>query len=259
MQGKQMAQNAEQPSQPGTCLGLSPEQQYDFECAGFLALPGLIAPATVERLLAASVPLRCGTYSQFGSVLNRHPTFSEALFHPAVTAISSQFFGPEFTLKGSVLVFNPAKVGGNGTTGGMRWPSWHRDADHGVHPFHAVAWPCPLLQLRFFIALTATTDAESGGLALYPGSHRAKEDFPFARDGIPTGAVIPVMSPGDCLIMHHATRHTALPNRSAHDRFNLQVITTPNWIRSKEQEEASPEVLATLSEANRKRIVPEKW
>jgi ectoine hydroxylase-related dioxygenase (phytanoyl-CoA dioxygenase family) len=239
--------------------GLDAGQRFAFECAGFLLLPAAISPEAVQRLLRASAPHRCAAYAQFPGLLGRDAAFAEALFHPLVTAVSTQFFGSGFTLKDSVLVFNPARIGGDGGAGGMRWPAWHRDADHGEHPFHAVAWPCPLFQLRFFIALTATTGVDSGGLALYPGSHGAQGDFPFAKDAMPPGAVVPVMSAGDCLIMHHATRHTALPNRSDHDRFNLQIITTPNWIRSKEQERTTPELLARLPEEHRKRVAPSTW
>ena len=59
--------------------------------------------------------------------------------------------------------------------------------------------------------------------------------------------------------MHHAILHTALPNESEKDRVNIQVLTTPLWIRSNEAEAASKAVLDALPDAYRQRIVTEKW
>ena len=59
--------------------------------------------------------------------------------------------------------------------------------------------------------------------------------------------------------MHQATLHTTLPNESERDRLNIQVLTTPLWIRSNEAETVSEEVLNAFSEEHKKRIITPKW
>ena len=234
---------------------LTPEQLWYFDCKGFVVVEGLFERELVEELAAAAKTYERPHYSQISCLLEKHSVFRKAMFHPAIDEISRQFFG-DYRIKTSVLVINPRK---EKRKGGIEWPGWHQDADHGTHAYYATAWPCPLFQLRFFIALSDVEEAKHGGLALYPGSHRTKLQWPFSRKVVPSGSEIPIFKKGDCLIMHHATLHTALPNESDRDRVNVQVLTTPLWIRSNEAEAASKEALEALSEEHRKRIITEKW
>jgi ectoine hydroxylase-related dioxygenase (phytanoyl-CoA dioxygenase family) len=234
---------------------LTPEQLWEFDCKGFVTVKAFFEQKLVERLATVAQAYEKPHYSQTSCLLDRHPAFKEAMFHPAVDQISQQFFG-DYRIKSSVLVINPAK---ERREGGIQWPSWHQDADHGTHPYYATAWPCPLFQLRFFIALSDVQSPEHGGLALYPGSHRTKLAWPFDGKAVPEGCEIPCFKKGDCLLMHHATFHTALPNESDLNRVNVQVLTTPLWIRSNEAEAASKETLDALAEEHRKRILTDKW
>ena len=178
----------------------------------------------------------------------------------AVDGISRQFFGDEYRIKGSVLVINPAYTGGISV--GMKWPAWHRDADHGTHNYYSLGWPAPLVQLRFFIALSDCNDASEGGLAVYPGSHRCQVPWPHEPStplSAIRGAEVPRVQKGDCMLMHHGVMHTALPNPSSRDRVNVQFLTCPSWVRSKEAESYSPNLLTALPDDERERILAPKW
>ena len=218
---------------------LTDEQLWEFDCKGFINVEDLFETDLVEAMCEAAKPYRKEHYTQTNSLIEKHKVFYTGMFHPAIDIISRQFFG-EYRIKGHVLVINPAQTGGKV---GMKLPIWHQDADHGEHPYYATAWPCPLFQLRFFIALSDIETPEHGGLALYPSSHRTQTKWPFDPRSVPPGVSIPTCQKGDCLIMHHAIRHTALPNTSDRDRVNMQYLTSPNWIRSKDAERFSPEFL----------------
>jgi len=236
-------------------MRLTDEQLWEFDCKGFLLVRSFAESGLVEELVSVAAEYEKPHYSQTSGLLGREEVFRQVLFHPTVDSISQQFFG-DYRIKGSVLVINPAK---EKRTGGIEWPGWHKDADHGTHPYYATAWPCPLFQLRFFIALSDVEDADHGGLALYPGSHRTKLDWPFDRKEVPAGCEVPLLKNGDCMLMHHATVHTALPNESDRDRINVQVLTTPLWVRSNEAETASADALASLTEEQRNRVITDKW
>ena len=234
---------------------LSDEQRWEFDCKGFIIISNFLELDLTQEIAAVARGFEQPHYSQTPCLLDQHPIFSKVIFHPAVDHISGQFFG-DYRIKTSVLVINPAK---EKRTGGIEWPSWHQDADHGTHPYYQTGWPCPLFQLRFFIALSDVELAEHGGLALYPGSHRTKLSWPFSCKSVPAASEIPTLRQGDCLMMHQATLHTALPNESERDRLNIQVLTTPVWIRSNEAETLSEEILNELSEEHKNRIMPSKW
>ena len=234
---------------------LSDEQRWEFDCKGFIIISNFLELDLTQEIAAVARSFERPHYSQTPCLLDQHPIFSKVIFHPAIDHISEQFFG-DYRIKTSVLVINPAK---EKRTGGIEWPSWHQDADHGTHPYYQTGWPCPLFQLRFFMALSDVELAEHGGLALYPGSHRTKLSWPFSRKSVPAASEIPTLRQGDCLMMHQATLHTALPNESERDRLNIQVLTTPVWIRSNEAETLSEEILNELSEEHKNRIMPSKW
>ena len=234
---------------------LSDEQRWEFDCKGFIIISNFLELDLTQEIAAVARGFEQPHYSQTPCLLDQHPIFSKVIFHPAVDHISGQFFG-DYRIKTSVLVINPAK---EKRTGGIEWPSWHQDADHGTHPYYQTGWPCPLFQLRFFMALSDVELAEHGGLALYPGSHRTKLSWPFSHKLVPAASEIPTLRQGDCLMMHQATLHTALPNESERDRLNIQVLTTPVWIRSNEAETLSEETLNGLSEEHKNRIMPSKW
>ena len=234
---------------------LTPEDRWEFDCRGYLALRDFLDSESVEELIAIAGRYEQPHYSQTGNLLNAEPAFRKIVFHPRVDAISQQFFG-DYRIKGSVLVINPTK---EKRKGGIEWPGWHRDADHGTHSYYATASPSPLFQLRFFVALSDVETAEHGGLALYPGSHRTQLEFPFSRKEMIRRADVPAMRKGDCLLMHHATLHTALPNESDRTRVNVQALTSPVWIRSGEAENIASEVLEALPEEHRKRLAAKPW
>ncbi len=234
---------------------LSDEQLWEFDCHGFLNMRGLFENDLIKAMQENAAAYRREHYTQTNGLIESHEAFYEGMFHPAIDSISRQFFG-EYRFKGHVLVINPARTGGQV---GMKLPIWHQDADHGLHPYYATASPCPLFQLRFFIALSDVDSPKHGGLALYPGSHSARTEWPFDSRSVPPGATVPSSKSGDCLLMHHAVRHTALPNRSDRDRINMQYITSPNWIRSKDAERLSPEFLAGLPEKHRNLIESSEW
>ena len=235
---------------------LSPKQLWEFDCKGFLLLEDFFAVELVESLLEESVRYRRKHYMQLSQLVERAPVFCEAMFHPQIAVIAKQIF-KEYRIGGSVLVINPAKTGG---TVGMKLPAWHHDADHGEYPYHATAWPCPLLQLRFFISLSDVVGPEDGGLALMVGSHRSKAEWPYSPEAPPEAGEyeVPVAKKGDCMIMHHACKHTALPNTSDRDRINIQFIVVPLWVRSKEAEAVSAEFLQQMEPARRELLV-QKW
>ncbi|HIO78093.1 TPA: hypothetical protein EYG59_05835 [Candidatus Poribacteria bacterium] len=238
-----------------TSWTLTDKQLWEFDCKGFIIISNLLELDLAKEITNVSRGFEQPHYSQISCLLDKHPIFSKVIFHPAVDDISRQFFG-DYRIKTSVLVINPTK---EKRKGGIEWPSWHQDADHGTHSYYQTGWPCPLFQLRFFIALSDVEFVEHGGLALYPGSHRSKLSWPFSRKSVPTGSEIPTLKQGDCLIMHQATLHTTLPNESERDRLNIQVLTTPLWIRSNEAETVSEEVLNAFSEEHKKRIITPKW
>jgi ectoine hydroxylase-related dioxygenase (phytanoyl-CoA dioxygenase family) len=238
-------------------MALHPEQLWCFECRGFLVIPSLIEEAVVTRIRSAADRLHSGSsYAQYSPIVDKDPAFGEGIFHPAIERISAQFFGGEFTIKQSILVVNPRlSAKGPGNAG----PHWHRDMDHGTHQYYATAWPCPLFQLRIIIALTPVSAVESGGLAFLSGSHRSKGEFPYSVSSMPPEMEIPRMDVGDCLIMHHATYHTALPNLTQHDRMSVHCISSPNWVRSKEEELLSREFIANMPDDRRHRLRYPKW
>lgn len=234
---------------------LDDEQMWEFDCKGFLNIKRFVEDDLVEQMLEAASTYRREHYTQNNGLIEKHPAFYRGMFHPGIDAISRQMFG-DYRIKGHVLVINPARTGGKV---GMVLPAWHHDSDHGEHPYHATAWPCPLFQLRFFIALSNLEEQEHGGLAFYPGSHRTRATWPFEGRTVPEGVAVPGWEKGDCLIMHHAIKHTALPNRSDRDRMTIQYLTSPVWVRSADAERLSPEFLDQMPEGDRNRILVPKW
>lgn len=234
---------------------LTDAQKWEFDCKGFVNLPNAFETDLIDAMCEAALEYRREHYTQNNRLIEKHKAFYNGMFHPTIDAISKQFFG-EYRIKGHVLVINPAKTGGSV---GMKLPIFHRDADHGEHPYYATAWPTPLFQLRFFIALSDINEPKHGGLAMYPGSHRTQAEWPFDPRTVPPGVTVPACKKGDCLIMHHGVWHTALPNTSDRDRINLQYLTSPNWVRSKDAELISLEFFKQMPEEHQERIISSKW
>jgi len=163
-------------------MKLTDQQLWEFDTQGFVNVQGLFKPDLIESMYEAALPYRKEHYTQTNDLIEKHPAFYDGMFHQAIDTISCQFFG-EYRIKGHVLVINPAQTGGKV---GMKLPIWHRDADHGKHPYYATASPSPLFQLRFFIALSDIDTPEHGGLALYPGSHRTQQKWPFDPRSVPS-------------------------------------------------------------------------
>ncbi|NRA39745.1 MAG: hypothetical protein HRU15_16510, partial [Planctomycetes bacterium] len=133
-------------------MTLTQEELWQFDCQGFVQLKGFLNSEDAEELKESVTAYRNEQYTQVQGIALKESRVRELMFHKKIASISEHFFG-EYRLSGSVLVINPGPYGGDGDRGGLAWPIWHQDADHNSYAYHKIAWPCPLMQLRFFFAL----------------------------------------------------------------------------------------------------------
>lgn len=202
---------------------LTAEQIRLFHATGFLIVPRVVDPRTIEHLRASHDELldrwalECDVpreqyervVSQWTGLHEQHPAFAAQLHHPQVVAVARELLGTQrIQLFHDHLISKPPGVSAT--------IPWHQD-----YPLWPVDRP---RALSCWLALD-DADAESGAMYFMPGAHLEGEQPPvdFLRKtkdwGARESAKVPTaVKAGDCIFHSCLSWHTSPPNTSNRPR-----------------------------------------
>ena len=195
------------PPLPDGAPVLSPEQEYDFDVAGFLHVPGVLTSAAVEAANAAVDG--GGSDSKLLALTDASPVLTGLLIQLFWSEETGDLrHGAQFTLEeppalleplaASSSVVPPPLEGGTAEDGGIDTSRSYFNA--AGHRFcHG---------LKVVVALAAAP-ADAGGYVLVPGSHKSSVGTPSSvRSGAADHELEslgllqrPALAAGDCLII----------------------------------------------------------
>jgi len=247
---------------------MNEEERYLFDLQGYLHLPGVIDPATIERM-NGFLDEKAETYplwrAQTGNAHIEHPItwgsdFLELLNHPRVVPVLKELMGEYFRLDHDYAIFLQPGHGGLQLHG----PKMHEPYDP-LHFYHYVDGKifCGLCVATF--ALTDVPEG-AGGLAVIPGSHKSNfpvpDDIRMLKRSSPIVRQVPTKA-GDCVIFTERLIHGTLPWRGPGLRRTLFFKYAPgalSWERrayyQHERIDAIDAIDAILTPKQRRLLAP---
>lgn len=244
----------EPPAWPEQDLRLSEAQVNTFEEEGLLVLPGVLDPATIERLIQAGDRLVStnlqfnrqvyagGRYDGFRHVVALDEAFAAMIAYPKILAAAVQLLGTNLHLITSHLLYRQPDP--EGTRPDLRAPGWHRDISGTVRDLgHA---DMPRLGLKCAYVLSDATMPGSGMTRFVPGSHRWSAAPSLSDQVDPPGAFEPRLAPGDAVLFENRTYHAGGPVLCGHKRKLLFMGYGYRWLRPLDYGAVAPELLARL-------------
>jgi len=228
-------------AQPGP---LTEMERFLFEAAGYLVIPGALAPAEVEGLLEAArrahASTPAGEWRQIGALYEREPAVEPLIDHQAVLPKVRALFGDYFILQSSWCTLSPPGFEGGG---------WHQDGS-GVYEFRRLAAATPLVQLRIGYFLTDQRAPNLGNMVLIPGSHHSPVALPpGVRGDVPIQQVI-CGEPGDALLFHQGVWHRGTRNEGG-PRYIQHMVYAPPWLIPSDRKRNDPAFLARTTPLRR--------
>jgi phytanoyl-CoA hydroxylase len=203
------------------------EAPPNFAARGFVVLPGLLDPGTlqalraavdasIDRLVAQSGMTRdrwLALIQQVPALAGLDPTFATfQQYSPLVASARAALQEPGARCLSSSLVLKPP-----GCSVHLVWhrdrPLWRLDPPDGK-------------ALAAWVALDGV-GKDSGGLRYIPGSH-----LPGPPTGDEPDATSPLLAPGDVLLHHADVAHSSGPNRSDAWRRGLVLVFLGAGVRS---------------------------
>lgn len=204
---------------------MTEEQRIHFETNGFLTIRQALAPAELAEVRAAAAAaealwraepdrpgIRSAILDQVQAPIEYDDRLLALLWHPAVFPLVRQLLGDDVSMIDNDYFLTPPRTA-------RTHAHWHHDVGmHGIfHPFS-------LLMVKVFYLLS-DVDADSGGTAMVPGSHRYPMDFAFPPVDDPRqmpGAVQMTGQAGDAYLFNGRIYHCAVNNDS--DRWRKVLI-----------------------------------
>lgn len=226
---------------------LSDELRVRFETDGFLTIPGaLSAPELAEVRAAAdraeaawrADPSRLGVRSSVLDQVQAPIEYDDALlnllWHPSTFPIVRALLGEDVMMIDNDFFITPPRTS-------RTHADWHHDVGMA-----GVYHPRSLLMVKVFFLLT-DVNANSGGTAMVPGSHRFEEGhvFPKVDDpkGMP-GAVQMQGKAGDAYLFNGRVYHCAVNNDADRPRKVLIYNYGHFWMKMWAGYEPSERLLA---------------
>jgi hypothetical protein len=221
-------------------------QRIAFETSGFLVIEHALAPeelaavdADVARVEAAwdedpSLPgTRTPSLSELIGPINYGPAMRDLLWHPRTFPIVREIIGNDVSMIDNSYFITPPNA-----------PYTHADWHHDVG-LPGVFHPLSVMMVKVFFLLT-DVNANSGGTAMIPGSHRLPMDFEFPRFGDPKdmpGAVLMSGKAGTAYLFNGRVYHAAMNNTSDHPRKVLIYNYGHHWMKIWPGHEPAPKLI----------------
>ncbi|MCY4110205.1 MAG: phytanoyl-CoA dioxygenase family protein [Chloroflexi bacterium] len=201
----------------------SDEMRWFFEVNGYLLIENVLTFEEIERYKAAAdrVISEAGR-SQVMGMIEADPAFTELMDHPVIFPIAIALLGPHIQVFGSTLISNQRES--------KFVQDWHQDGPITTK-YRDLAYPTPLVQLRFAYFLTDCPDTNHGGLSIIPGSHKARTPMPDGIYEMP-GVTVPILGKaGSVFAFQNALWHGGMPNQTDSPRITAHVMYSPIWVR----------------------------
>ena len=194
-----------------------------FDVNGYLLIENVLIPEEIEHYKATAerVMSKAGR-SQVTGMIEADPAFTKLMDHPIMFPIAIALLGPHIQVAGSTLISNRRE--------NKFVQDWHQDGPVSTK-YRNVAYPTPLIQLRFAYFLTDCPDTSYGGLSIIPGSHKARTPMPNGIYDVP-GVTVPILGKaGSVFVFHNALWHGGMPNQTDSPRITAHIIYSPIWLR----------------------------
>jgi hypothetical protein len=209
---------------------------------GFVALPGVLDPPLVARLVAAldrvhdeeiaRAHVGPGEPMHLLGQIGREDLFLELLDHPAVFPLVCGELGWNIHLYHCHLDVTPPRAY-------PRLPpawGWHQDG--GRQNLDLECDPRPRLSLKVAFGLSDVSLPGRGNLLIVPGSHERntlpRPDHPELGFDPPAGAEPVLASAGDALVFDRRLWHSRSDNLSEHTRKAIFLAYSYRWIRPRD-------------------------
>lgn len=202
-------------------MPLTDEQRIQWESNGFLTVENALSPDELSRVQAAaagaearwradgSLPgARSEALDQVQSPIEYDDQLLELLWHPRVFPIVRKLIGDDVMMIDNDYFITPPNTP-------RTHAGWHHDVGmRGVHH------PLSVMMVKVFYLLS-DVDANSGGTAMVPGSHRFPESFQFPRVDEPKqmpGMIQMTGKAGTAYLFNGRVYHCAVNNESDRPR-----------------------------------------
>lgn len=234
---------------------LTDEERQHFNEQGYLIVQDALPKEMLQRLLplvdrhyeAERQRLQEGANFQLNLLefVGREPAFVELVDWPRTFAKVWGLLGWNIFLYHSHMIVNPHQQPEADSVQNSRW---HQDSQR--LNFEMETHPRPRLSLKVAFFLTDLTEPGRGNFTIIPGSHLQDElNFPPpSEDGSdPAGAMQVCVPPGTAVFFDRRLWHyaPARPNRSQYTRKALFYGYSYRWLRPKDAQVISAEVMAS--------------
>lgn len=226
---------------------MTDEQRIQFETNGFLSLPGALTPdelAGVQDAAAkaeerwrgdTSLPgTRSPVLEQVQNPIEYDDRLLALLWHPRVFPLVRAALGDDVSMIDNDYFITPPRT-----------PRTHANWHHDVG-MNGVYHPRSVLMVKVFFLLS-DVQADSGGTAMVPGSHRFPTDWKFPQVDDPRempGAVQMTGRAGDAYLFNGRVYHAATNNHSDRPRRVLIYNYGHFWMKVWQGYEPSPRLIA---------------
>lgn len=191
-------------------------QRLAYEANGFLTLPQALSGAELDTVRAAADraearwrdnPTRPGArgnvLEQVQAPIEYEDALLELLWHPVVFPIVRELVGDDIQMIDNDYFITPPRT-----------PKTHAGWHHDVG-MPGVYHPLSTMMVKVFFLLS-DVNADSGGTAMIPGSHRFNDTVPLptGEPGNTPGAVQMTGKAGDAYLFNGRVYHAAVNNNS---------------------------------------------
>ena len=213
---------------------MSDAQRIAFETNGFLTIPNALMPEELAAIRAEAEQAERTWDATPGSPGFKKPQLWEImkpteygekmlslLWHPQVFPIVREILGDDVSMIDNSYYITPPHT-----------PNTHADWHHDVG-LGGVFHPMSVMMLKVFFLLS-DVNADSGGTAMVPGSHRLPMDFKFPEVPDPKlmpGAVQMSGKAGTAYLFNGRIYHAAVNNDSDHPRKVLIYNYGHHWMK----------------------------
>ncbi len=200
---------------------MTDDQRILFETKGFLTIPGALSPSELAQVREAADHAestwrsdltrqgnRSEVLNQIQSLIEYDDRLLNLLWHPNVFPIVREIVGNDVSMIDNDYFITPPRTP-------QTHAGWHHDVG-----LLGIYHPMSVMMLKVFFLLT-DVDANSGGTAMVPGSHRLPMDFQFPKVDDPRampGSVQMTGKAGDAYLFNGRVYHCAVNNDSDNAR-----------------------------------------
>ncbi len=222
-------------------------QRIAFETNGFLVIENALTPDELREVRAAAdrveqvwradpaLPgIRKPELEEVIAPINYDDTLLRLMWHPRVFPIVREIVGDDVSMIDNSYYITPPRTP-------RTHAGWHHDVG-----LRGVYHPLSVMMVKVFWLLT-DVNANSGGTAMVPGSHRLPMDFRFPEVSDPKempGAVQMIGKAGTAYLFNGRVYHCAVNNESDQPRKVLIYNYGHVWMKVWQGYEPSPRLIA---------------